>query len=512
MTRFSTFALLYMAALVLELAERWPHERFATGIFLLVGLIIWRGLTPGRFFLFLAATTAYFVLLEFPDVANHLNIALYCNVLLMVGIGYAWARKTRFQNDDDLFELVRPILQISLVLVYSLAGFHKLNADFVDVEVSCAARFLGFFDTMARSELFGIPTVLIVAAGLLPAAYQLLSRSRWRRHLPLIGIALGIVLVGIVALVVLRPAIGSFAPVFRVGILAMAIVIITWELGGGLLLAVPRFQAAMLAFSWTMHAMLAPINFVDFGALVFALLFTFVPRPWFDLLNGPVRLPIVGLPVRRVYLYGAINVLAAVAGSQSLLLKGLIFNVAALAFIWPLIVAAIAPPPRPAWAGVPLSSRLTPRWMLVFPAVLLLHGLTPYLGLRTTGNFSMFSNLRTEGARSNHFLLGSNPLKLWGYQEDVVAVTRIDDMRARIGHQYHVLQGNRLPVVEFRKLIYAWTRAGAVIPMTFEYRGRVHSTPDIVNDPDWRVQARDWEMRTMDFRAIQPAGPNRCRW
>lgn len=31
--------------------------------------------------------------------------------------------------------------------------------------------------------------------------------------------------------------------------------------------------------------------------------------------------------------------------------------------------------------------------------------------------------------------------------------------------------GARLPVVEFRKLIYAWTRAGATIPLTFNTGG-----------------------------------------
>jgi hypothetical protein len=124
----------------------------------------------------------------------------------------------------------------------------------------------------------------------------------------------------------------------------------------------------------------------------------------------------------------------------------------------------------------------------------------------------MFSNLRTEGASSNHFLLGGNPLKLWSYQEDVVRFVDIDDRRARIGFQYQPLQGNHLPVVEFRKLIYAWTRAGSTVPMTFEYRGTIYSTEDIVNDPAWRRDSRDWEMVLLDFRVIQPDGPNRCRW
>ena len=76
------------------------------------------------------------------------------------------------------------------------------------------------------------------------------------------------------------------------------------------------------------------------------------------------------------------------------------------------------------WTGVPLTTSHTPKWMFIFPAVLILHGFTSYLGLRTAGNFSMFSNLRTEGARSNHLVLADNPLKLWGYDEDAVRVLR----------------------------------------------------------------------------------------
>jgi hypothetical protein len=124
----------------------------------------------------------------------------------------------------------------------------------------------------------------------------------------------------------------------------------------------------------------------------------------------------------------------------------------------------------------------------------------------------MFSNLRTEGASSNHLLLAGNPLKLWGYQEDVVRIIRIDDSLAAMGDNYQPMQGYALPVVEFRKRIHAWTAAGKAIPMTFEYRGEVHSTDNIVADPVWRTRGRDWEMRLMDFRVIQASGANRCRW
>ena len=513
MTTFSTFALLYMTALFLELAEKWTYPVFTLVILLLAALLVWIGITRVTFLIFLVVTTSHFLLVQFPDVANHVNVAIYCNVLMMTGIVYSLIRGREVPTDDDGLELMRPLLQLSMILVYALAGFHKLNADFFDPAVSCVADLLGDLTRMARSRVAGVPTRLVLLAGFLLLVHALLSArlaGRFRSPAARVGV-IAAALLAAVLVFTLAPAIPAAA--MTTAILAMALVVILWELIGGPLLAVPRLQAPVLAFSWLMHATLALIGFVDFGAFALALLFTFVPGPYRDLLAGRLRVPLVGRTVHRVQLYFALCVLAGIsAGLGRRLIGGMLFNLAALVFIWPLVSAAVGPSPRPAWTGVPITGRLTPRWMFVFPVLLLLHGLTSYLGLRTAGNFSMFSNLRTEGARSNHLLLGGNPLKLWGYQEDVVRFIRIDDRRARIGYQYQPLEGSLLPVVEFRKLIYAWTRAGATIPLTFEYRGAIHSTSDITNDPVWRTRARDWEMRLMDFRVIQPDGPNSCRW
>jgi hypothetical protein len=514
MTPFSTFALLYMTAVFLELGEGWRYPYFTLGTLLLAVLFVSTGITRITFLIFLGITTSHFLLVQFPDVANHVNMAIYCNLVMILGIVYSLVRIRDYPADDDCFELMRPVLQGSLILMYALAGFHKLNSDFFDPDVSCVDKLLGDLNGMARTTPLGIPTGLVVAAVILLVGHRLLSSSPLRRHLPVLA-GVGVLGFGVlVAVFVLKPMPDIPPEAIALAVLAMAVVVTVWELLGGLLLAIPRFQAPVLAFSWTMHATLALINFVDFGALALALLFTFVPRPYRDTLSDSLRLPIVRRPLTRVHVYFAINVATGVISGLGgrKVTAGLLFNLAALVIIWPLLSAAVAARPRPAWTGVPLSSRMTPKWMLALPALLLLHGVTSYVGLRTAGNFSMFSNLRTEGPLSNHFLLGGNPLKRWGYQEDVVHFIHIDDRRARIGYHYQALQGNRLPVVEFRKLIYRWTRAGATIPITFEYRGRVHSTEDIANDPAWRTNARDWEMRLLDFRVIQPDGPNRCKW
>lgn len=154
-----------------------------------------------------------------------------------------------------------------------------------------------------------------------------------------------------------------------------------------------------------------------------------------------------------------------------------------------------------------------PALLYVFPILLIFIGLTPYLGLRTAGNFSMFSNLRTEGESSNHLLLGSNPLKVWGYQEDVVWILDIDDRYGDVIYHYDGSpRGYALPVVEFRKWIHAWDQAGYTVPMTYAYDGYRHTTADIVTDPAWRTEDLTPQLYLMDFRYIQPGQPNYCRW
>ena len=93
MTRFATFALLYMTALLLELAERWRHPAAAIATLLLVLVVLGTGVTRIGFLVFLTATTAWFLVALFPDVANHANVAIYCNVLMMTGITYTLVRR-----------------------------------------------------------------------------------------------------------------------------------------------------------------------------------------------------------------------------------------------------------------------------------------------------------------------------------------------------------------------------------------------------------------------------------
>jgi hypothetical protein len=278
----------------------------------------------------------------------------------------------------------------------------------------------------------------------------------------------------------------------------------------------------MVPFSLAMHAVLATVGFVDFGALALSLLFTYVPSSYYQVLTRHANLRCSGLPVHRAHVYFSINIIGGVLSGidvhifnffNSVFLTGMLFNLAVLIFIWPILSTIFSPSPRPIWGGVPVLHQKVPMFLYIFPVLLFLFGMSSYVGLRTAGNFSMFSNVRTEGNGSNHLLLRNNPIKIWAYQEDSARIIEIDDEYGAIIHHYDGFRrGYELPVVEFRKWIYVWTHAGFEVPLTFEYRGKIYSTKDIVKDPVWRTDERTWEMVLMDFRAIQPDGHNQCRW
>ena len=68
--------------------------------------------------------------------------------------------------------------------------------------------------------------------------------------------------------------------------------------------------------------------------------------------------------------------------------------------------------------------------LLIFPVLVLFHGFSPYLGLRTVPAFSMYSNLRTEGGLTNHWFMPSRALRVAGFQEDLVTRARRAGRRA----------------------------------------------------------------------------------
>src|SRR3712207_1532286 len=118
------FAVLYMTAFLVDMAQGWQDQIFTLACVVVLTSIILMRITRIKFLVFLILSTAFFLIVRFPDVPNHVNVMLYCNIVMIVAIVYSFTRYRGSATDDDYFEMVRPVLRASLILVYCLAGFH----------------------------------------------------------------------------------------------------------------------------------------------------------------------------------------------------------------------------------------------------------------------------------------------------------------------------------------------------------------------------------------------------
>ena len=520
---FSVFAILYMTSFLSEMIESWQYVNFTWASLVLISIITLTQVNRATFLLFLGLSTTYIMVFRFPEVANHVNLIILVNCTLIIGIIYSYLRKG--MNDEGFYRMMKPLMRLSLILVYFIAGFHKINHDFFHPDVSCVGGFIAaYFGLLFYSKVFFIPSSIILIIGIIILTRRLIRP--WPKRFSWLVIIASLALLIVVSLILLG-LLSFFVPggltiLKTIIIVSVSSIIIAWELVGGPLLLIPKFQGKIIAFSAMMHASFALIGFVDFSSFAVTLLFTFIPANYLHVFDQNSHVTFWQFRIHRVYVYffimliggflTAIHYLIAPIFGDMDFLHGVIFNSALTIFIWP-ILSMVFSQQRLPWRGVRVIDQPIKLSVLIgFVLIMLFWGMTSYLGLRTAGNFSMFSNLRTEGRYANHYLLRSNPLKIWGYQEDVVEIIEIDDEQAEIGHKYTPLKGYRLPVVEFKKLIHKWTEAKYIVPIKFKYNGVEYSSSNIVNDPIWQTPKRNWEMYFMDFRIIQAEGPNQCRW
>ncbi|OEU18129.1 hypothetical protein FRACYDRAFT_238563 [Fragilariopsis cylindrus CCMP1102] len=143
----------------------------------------------------------------------------------------------------------------------------------------------------------------------------------------------------------------------------------------------------------------------------------------------------------------------------------------------------------------------------------LFYTMNPYLGLRTTGCVNMFSNLRTEGLIGNHLLLGSNRIKFWSYQEDIITILDWDDRAAFYLSTEHVhLDSN------YYKDEYDLYDKPVNVYMKYLYQGVIYETIDLYycttfykqfivdmeNYGDLQLISPWYIYKYFDFRDIQP--------
>lgn len=282
------------------------------------------------------------VAFELPWVSNHWLFAAFVSATLLAALIRPGRFRGAAHDREAAYEAFAPWARLELLILYGYAVLHKLNSDFLDPEKSCAAvqssalfEMLGFSVSTNAIALAAIYGTLAVEIAI--PVFLPFRRTRW------FGIALGVIFHGALGL----------------------------------------------------NTRVAP--FYNFSALLFASYSLFLPDDYPAVLRQSLPAPlrrygswIVGVAALLAVGFGVVSGDAWPRDSDAL--RGL-WALGCAALLLPFAVAG--PRGRSGSSGSLLGRNPA---LAIFPALLLLNGASPYLGLKTETSFAMFSNF---GQRAN---------------------------------------------------------------------------------------------------------------
>lgn len=476
--QLSWFGTLFAMALVFHYSDSQPLALVPA---LLAGLpaLIFPGSVAAVGLVVVAGATL--AVLNLPAASNHLVLSLLA--ALTLGAAALWALTTRNRpgRQGDLVQrslnAARGPAGLVLLVVYLFTVFDKLNTAFFTPATSCGSDLLG----------------------------QLIWLNGFGD-------------------VVLNPAIAQ----------SVAIATVLTEAAILGLLAVPRLRCWGVLLGVGFHSILALASFYDFATIVFAVYVLLVPAEVFTALAPRTAM------LRRLALTGfAAHVLGSLVSGfadSPVSPVGLPWHTLLVATwfvaVGPFMFALVRGYLAAQAAGVrPPSWRPRPAVLLLIPLLAFVNGATPYLGLKTVANYSMFSNLHTEEGSTNHLLPGVTSLELAGYQRDTVTVVglalpdqvELDAVhRALGGVTYLQRQARwiseqppvRIPWLELRRTVLLWQRAGiSGIRIAYLRDGPPRVVPDAIADPVLGAPLPWWQRHLLAFRAVESGlGADSCRW
>ena len=472
MDRLSLFVHLWAVASLIHLIS------FPEDVRLLQPISWLAGVAAVAIFIFPRSILLFILLLLFrivdvaqwiPFVANHILFEFLLNIGMLLAVLWSvyrqWRRNESGVPDfsaaevrEKIYHSFAPMARVSLLLLYFFAVLHKLNWDYLNPAISCGTHLLNG-----------------IAAKRLP----FLPEGEW---------------------VQLSAVWGT----------------LFFEAGIPLLLLFRRTRAVGILIGMAFHFFLSihpHQGIYSFSVLMFALYGLFVP-PGFParlqwILDRYVLSPWRQTPfVLRMLLVGTVLVLAVMAWinwQHKLYVAGFLYWSA-----WAIsamgIYAAVL------WVSRGLGSadskhlfRIPTKAFWLLPAIILLNGMSPYLGLKTESSFSMFSNLRTEGGKTNHLFI-PNTVRLTNFQDDLVEVLETDAEE----FQFLIERNQLITYFEFRRRASNIKRDFRTLIRrngrtdTLVVKGGISSLPEYTSPHSWLLD------KIFYFRYVDKEGPCTC--
>lgn len=390
-------------------------------------------LRPSSLFLFcgLLLSSIVYNVVKWPFVVNHILLESIINGVILVAIatsrlrrGRPQARQTNFR--DEAIDRFAPVVTLMLVIMYWFAFVAKLNTDFINPNVSCVVAMYGDLirrfpflpDTPAAHQASIALTLLVEAAIPLLLSFR---RTRW------VAILIGLPFHLVLGLIGHRT--------FSALAYALYALMLIDTLGPFIAVCQTRVSRYVPATTWRRGSVCFAVALVvGVAGLIIA-----------DV-TGNFRFRLAGVSVYRIPWIIWIG--------WSLVMSALV----SAAIFWQ----------RMRVLDKPLAQKTAhPGWLWGAIPLVLLIGLSQYIGLKTETCFTMYSNLRTEGNWNNHLFMPA--IKLGPWQNDLVRIIATDHPDL----QEYSTHNDLLTFFELRRVV-AGTAASDAFYLSYERAGSEH--------------------------------------
>jgi len=449
---FNIFSLLYISSFLFHISKTgeqilWPACLI---IFITVNIFSRSSVKKLVFILFLISSSL-FQAYHFPQIANHSTLQLFINIFLLTKIFYK-----RNEPCENVIFQQKNILCYFLVWVYFIAGFHKLNIDFFNPDVSCANWYLnklGHILGFTKTTPFGFTEV----------------------NLPVL--------------------IKNINPYF---------VVASEILGAALLLT---YRKIGLFIFIIMHSFLAFGGFADFSAIAFSILICFLPMDLlksFYKVNGHIKFAVFSvLTSVLAILFNYDFILRSMETHNFKFILGVGFMLS-ISPIFPIFYKGL-----PSLSKVNFTKLNLSKINIIFIITLVVFSINPYLGLSTAGTFSMFSNIKTENGLNNHYIMPNS--QAFDYQKYNVEVISYepDYLINRFSNEY------MYPYKLFKSLLRDYLEEpDKHYNIKFKVNGKIMSLNEKTLPNSHWVKYNSWlERYYLNFRSFNKSPtPNTCKW
>lgn len=356
-----------------------------------------------------------------PFLGNHLFFTMVINLVIVLALVVRWLSPVPGKHPAAAaYDTFAPTLRASVLVLYFWVVVHKLNWDYLNPQVSC-----GFDLYVTMGEV----TKSRVGFALVPVA-------DWMAYPCLLG---ALAFEAIIPLLLLQRRTRKLGLV--VGVLFHL----------GLTLHSNIYIASFSAMLYALYTLFLPVDirvgWVEawrqsrLGSRV-------IKQPWLVAAAG------AGLFTLSSAVVLALSLIGGQMDKQGVienLHRVYPFVTLLLWFTWAFIcLGVLTRATRRPWQWDDTDRRqYLPAQVAfaAFPVLLLLNGLSPYVGLKTHHAFAMFSNLRTEAHQSNHLLLPAT-LRVVDWVDDEVQVLATEPGGIRVN-----APGERYTWFEFRRMM-----------------------------------------------------------